>query len=143
MNPPVDKMLQIERSLSQERGEFRLFALFLREESPDRWDLVVSAPWMEQDFRGSIDQVARKLQQDLTVDEITTLSRITLIDSGNPELAAILSTFSTVHNDVEIIDRVFFGLAIKHGHIITSQLLAEDTAWLRLKTEPERKDQPA
>ncbi len=34
MNELIQKMLKIERYLARKKGEFKLFALFLREESP-------------------------------------------------------------------------------------------------------------
>src|SRR5437667_89713 len=41
MNEFVEHLKDIEVEISDERGPFILFALFLREDSPDRWDLVV------------------------------------------------------------------------------------------------------
>ena len=35
----------LEAEIAQKKGDFSLFALFLREDAPDRWDLLVSAPW--------------------------------------------------------------------------------------------------
>ena len=39
----VEKLASVEREVSSEKGDFRLFALFLREDAQDRWDLLVSA----------------------------------------------------------------------------------------------------
>jgi hypothetical protein len=44
MKELLGKFVELEQRLSQERGEFSLFALFLREDASDKWDLVVSAP---------------------------------------------------------------------------------------------------
>jgi hypothetical protein len=43
----IDKYIELERSISYEKGDFSLFALFLREDAADIWDLVVAAPWIE------------------------------------------------------------------------------------------------
>jgi hypothetical protein len=39
------KLRGLERTLSEEKGPFNLFALLLREDAPDVWDLVVAAKW--------------------------------------------------------------------------------------------------
>lgn len=49
MNSLVEDLLKIEKSLSAEKGAFSLFALFLREDAAGKWDLVISAPWVEAD----------------------------------------------------------------------------------------------
>lgn len=40
----TERFAQLESELSKEKGEFVFFALFMREDVPDRWDLIVSAP---------------------------------------------------------------------------------------------------
>ena len=47
MNQLVEKLASLERDISSEKGDFSLFALFLREDAYDRWDLLVSSPWIE------------------------------------------------------------------------------------------------
>ena len=43
----AEKLVPVERQIAAEKGAFLLFALFLREDAPDVWDLVVAAPWIE------------------------------------------------------------------------------------------------
>jgi hypothetical protein len=43
----VQKFIEIEHNISGKYGTFNLFALFLREDSPDKWDLVIASPWMQ------------------------------------------------------------------------------------------------
>ena len=43
MREQVEKLQNVEKNLSESKGQFELFALFLREDSPDKWDLLSAA----------------------------------------------------------------------------------------------------
>jgi hypothetical protein len=45
----LQRFAALEASIAEEKGSFALFALFMRKEVPDRWDLIVSAPWLGDD----------------------------------------------------------------------------------------------
>ena len=116
-----EEIVSIERQTSREKGEFSLFALFLREESPDKWDLIVSAPWIEADKEGSLRYLASLVQSRLTPSGLLSLSKIVLIDVDNPALEAVQNTVAVEHGKVEVRDSNYFGLPIKQAYIITSK----------------------
>ncbi len=120
IEPMVEKLASLEREVSSERGEFSLFGLFLREDAPDRWDLVVSAPWLEANQRDGMRYLADKLKLFLDAKERLMLSRVVILEEDNPGMAAVQKAFSTRHNSVEVQDSVLFGLQIRHAYIITS-----------------------
>ena len=120
MNELVDKMVSLERDISQEKGRFNLFALFLSEDAEDKWDLLVSAPWIEKDKKSAMHYIAELIQSRLSKDELVSLSRIVLIDKNKPELVAFQKAIHTEHNKVVVKDSNFFGLKIKAAYIITS-----------------------
>jgi hypothetical protein len=93
----------------------------LREEAPDLWDLVVSAPWIESDKAKALAYIAAKINEVLTQDEVTKLSRIAIIDSNNPALEALQRTVDIEHRMAVVQDSVFFGLPIKHAYVVTSR----------------------
>ena len=124
MNALVEKLRTIERQAAEEKGAFFLFALFLREDAPDVWDLLVSAPWVEADKSSALRYLAGKLNSIATPEELTSLSRIVLIDQSNPALAAMQSAFNIEHGAAEVQSSNFFGLEIKHAYVITSRRAA-------------------
>jgi len=125
----LKKLQKIERTISSKKGMFSLFGLFLREDSPDKWDLVVAAPWIEKNKQHGIAHLARVLQEKLAPNEMIQLSRIVPIDERNPALSAIHGAIHVEHGTAEFKNCNFFGLSIKHAFIITSK----DTG-ARLKT---------
>jgi hypothetical protein len=133
MKELLDRFIEIERALALEKGEFGLFALFLREDAgagsgtsgysgySTKWDLVAAAPWIEGDRKEALSYITGSIQRVFTAVELSQLSRIVLVDLANPEVEAINRAISVQHGQAEIRDSNFFGLQIKHGYIITSQ----------------------
>lgn len=120
IEPMVEKLASLEREVSSEKGEFSLFGLFLREDAHDRWDLVVSAPWLEADQMAGMRYLADKLKSFLDARERLSLSRVVILEEDNPGMAAFRKMVSTRHNKVEVRDSVLFGLQIRHAYVITS-----------------------
>lgn len=121
MKELVDKFVELERKISDIKGDFALFALFLREDAIDKWDLLVAAPWIETDRKTAFSYMAEQIQLSFKHEELTQLSRVVLIDQTNPALDAINRAMKIEHVGVDVQDSNFFGLQIKHAFIITSQ----------------------
>jgi hypothetical protein len=120
MKELLEKLTTIEREVSADKGDFRLFALFLREDSPDKWDLLVSAPWADDDPPGASDYLARLVQSRLETDELLSLSRIVVLPPGNPSLMALVRTIHVQHGRVETRESNFSGIQIRHAYIVTA-----------------------
>jgi len=133
MKELLESFIELERTLAEEKGDFGLFALFLREDAgagsgtsgysgySAKWDLIVAAPWIEGDRKEALSHITRKIQDAFTPADLSQLSRIVLVDLANPEVVAINRTVRIQHGQAEIRDTNFFGLQIKHAYIITSQ----------------------
>src|SRR5690554_3830092 len=101
MTELVKKFRKIESLLSEEKGEFNLFALFLRDGSANKWDLLVSADWIEGNKPESLQIINEKIQEYLEKKELLKLSRIVLIDEDNPALETFYRTISVEHGNKE------------------------------------------
>src|ERR1700730_16907202 len=115
------KFAKLESDIAAERGDFALFALFLREDVPDRWDLVISAPWASADQKAALDYLVNRIKSDLGPTDLTQLSRIVFIDPADVSVQNLNRAIHVEHGSVEVRDTNFFGLPIKHGFIITSK----------------------
>ena len=133
MRELLERFIQLERTLAEEKGEFGLFALFLREDAGAgsgtsgysgyfaKWDLIVAAPWIEGGRKEALSHITRRIQEAFTSVELSKLSRIVPVDLANPEVEAINRAVRIQHGQAEMRDSNFFGLQIKHAYIITSQ----------------------
>jgi hypothetical protein len=123
MKKTAEKLQTIESDLSQEHGEFELFALFLREDSPDKWDLIISSDWARADKKTALNILVSKMESKLEPKELLMLSRIIILNKDDASLNALHSGMQVEHGLAEISDSNFFGLAIKHAFLITSKRL--------------------
>lgn len=121
MKEQIEKFQKVEKSLCESKGRFELFALFLREDSPDKWDLLISAEWARANKKVSINTIIEEIRKELTDHELLMLSRIIIFDKDDEALKAIHQAMQVEHGLAKISDINFSGLAIKHAYLITSQ----------------------
>jgi hypothetical protein len=121
MKQIIEKLASLERDIASEKGEFSLFALFLREDADNKWDFLASAPWLEANNRESLDYLANQLRARLDTQELLSLSMIVLLEQDNPVLEAIHKVIKVRHGMAEVRDSIFSGVPIKHAYIITSK----------------------
>ena len=117
----LEKLRQVMRELAAEKGDFTLFGLFLREEAPDKWDLVISSPWIEEGKLTALGEFVEKLTSTIGEDEVREVSRIITVNYGDPNLDAILRAVSLDDGLMEVMESLFFGLPIKHAYILRSK----------------------
>ena len=116
-----EKFRDLESRIAEDKGGFALFALFMREDVPDRWDLMVSAPWVGSNKRDAVDYFVNQIKSRLGEQDLTSLARIVVIDPEDTAVQALNRAVQIEHGGVEIRDSNFFGLPIKHAFIITSK----------------------
>ena len=123
MKQLLEKLKSLEKEISDERGEFSLFALFLREDAENKWDLVVAAPWLNTDSMEDINHISNKLKFYLDDSELLSISRIVLVDLDDP-IVKTINNYCNVKRGglLELYDLFNIGLpSFKHAYIIISQ----------------------
>jgi len=123
-----ERFMRLESHIVQEKGDFALFALFLREEEPGRWDLIAAAPWVVIDRQKATEYFIDKIKSVLGTQSLMDLSRIVLVDPDHADVADLNREIAVEHGAVEVKDTVFSGLAVKHALIITSKRRAAPVA---------------
>lgn len=116
----IEKLKKLEKMISSKKGSFLLFALFLREDASEVWDLVVSSSWTIKDKTSAIQYISKQLNKMLSPNQMLKLSRIVIIEPDDPALEAIHKAMKIEHGIAELKDCNFFGLQIRHAFIITS-----------------------
>lgn len=117
----TEKFRSLESRIAAQKGSFVLFALFMREDAPDRWDLIVSAPWIGEDKRSIVDYLVGEIKSTLGEQVLTDLSRIVVADPHDARVHAFNALIQIEHGGVEVTDSHIFGLPVKHAYIITSK----------------------
>src|SRR5262245_24320780 len=88
MTPILTKFQALERHIASEKGDFGLFALLMREDAPDRWDLIGSAPWIGDDKRNVVNYFVNEIKARFGAQELMFLSRIVIADPQDPHVQA-------------------------------------------------------
>ncbi|PWB52614.1 MAG: hypothetical protein C3F06_08680 [Candidatus Methanoperedenaceae archaeon] len=123
MKEIVTKLVNIEKKISNKKGSFNLFALFLREGNERQWDILVASKWIDRDKYKSLKYIASNIQKSLTEEELLGVSGIEIIDHNNLALDELYTIIKkdTEHSIVELSNFKFFGIMIQYAYIITSK----------------------
>ena len=115
----VERLQAAERAIAFVRGPFVLFVLAEREEAPGKWDLLVSAPWLETNRKG-VQQMVDGLKPHLTPTEWVQLTSITPLSPSTEYVQWIARKYDVQHDDQEVINTFWDSLFIPHGFVITA-----------------------
>ncbi len=87
MKEILNKLKSVVQSFEGEHAPILLCALFLRKESFEKWDIVVSAPWLNSSEEKSYEIIISKVRSILTPSEVVRISRIIILDDNDPVVA--------------------------------------------------------
>lgn len=123
MDKLAEKVRRVEKEIALEKGSVNLFALLEREDLSDRWDLVLSASWANEDQQ-TLRYVADAIKHHLAPEDMTRLARIVVLPADEDPVRSINDTYDVEHGRIELSEPARFGLPVKHGYIITSRRAA-------------------
>ncbi len=121
MREQIEKFQKVEKTISNLKGEFELFALFLRDDSPNKWDLLISADWARENKKESLHMIIKEIDKELNHEDLLLLSRIIILDKDDAAMKVIHQVMHVEHGLSEISNSNFLGLSIKHAYLITSK----------------------
>lgn len=122
MNSLLENAKKVVLELEKEHGSILVFALFLRTEPLERWDVVVSASWLNASDMNAYQLVGSKLQSVLNDEELLQISRIVILDEEDPAISFLQETISITNGKIEeqpsepLSNR--FGFTIKQAFIL-------------------------
>lgn len=115
----VERLRAAERAIASAHGPFVLFVLAEREEAPGKWDLLVSAPWLETNRKG-IQQMVDRLKVYLKPTDWVQLASITPLSPSMDYVQWIARKYGVQHDSQEVIASFWDSLFIPHGYVITA-----------------------
>ncbi len=125
MKETVEKLKSMISFLEKEKGPLLIFALFLREDALEKWDIIISAEWLNSKEMSSYKLISSKLQGTLNESELLQFSRIVLLDPEDPVVSFLLD-LQTIKNGgyKEFSGEVLsdkFKFTIKRAYLLRSQ----------------------
>ena len=115
----AERFRAAEEKVAQERGGFYLFGLFEREQSPGRWDVVASAPWLGTDYDGTLDLMV-SLRDNMDVGDWKKIGGIFPIEPSAPYVEWITKDYHLQHEVEEVRETGFGNVHIGHAFLITA-----------------------
>ncbi len=94
MNLILKKLSLAKQYLELSGKPIFFMALILREESCDRWDLIISAQWLSSDYYSDVKYIVENLRRFFSQDEIIKLSNIRLLSPDEPLIKELIETQS-------------------------------------------------
>ena len=129
----MEYLPQLERvasAIEATRCPFTLFGLFMREDSPGRWELVAAAPWLEEGKLMALGKFVEALSNELGEETLRDFSRVVTLKKDDSALRAIIKEAKSKKLPLSRQGRHLFGLPIEDAHI------------LRAATPPNKRVQP-
>lgn len=110
-----------EKAIASTYGQFVLFVLAEREEAPGKWDLLVSALWLDTNRQG-VQQMVDLLKPYLTENDWLALASITPLAPTLEYVQWIARKYDVQHDNQEVTNASWDSLFIPHGFVITANL---------------------
>ena len=129
MNEILDKLKSVVQALEKEHKPILLFALFLREDSLEKWDIVVSASWLSSSEKNAYQIVISKIQAVLSSSELVQFSRVVILDHTDPVVPFLQEVCPLTNGGFKESPKDFsvepfsekFGFIIKKAYILRCQ----------------------
>ena len=122
----LNKLKTVEKNLSEERGRFVLFGMFLKEDSKSKWDIVISANWIGSETRKFLQYFVSKFASEVQKQDLANISSVVILNPTDPFVQTINQIIKTEHSDTRFTNCNFNNVEIKDAYIITSQRLNND-----------------
>jgi hypothetical protein len=82
----IEKLQKVAQAVEQEKPELHFFGLVHRNDTPDRWDLLVSSDQLVPWSFAALNYIAGHLQKILTTEERVRIAQIVALPRNHPLL---------------------------------------------------------
>ena len=124
----LNAFVELERDFSDHHGPFCLFGLFSNDKFTSQWDLVVSAPWLNEDKLEWTRELSLLIAAKLGEENFLRLSKLAVLDTQDPFVKAVTSKFRTEHGGQRYVNVSLNRQEFDEVFIITSNAQRGDTS---------------
>lgn len=129
MKELLDKLKIVVQSLEEKYGTMSFFALFLRENSFQKWDILVSASWLSSSENKSYERVISEIQSALGSDGLLQFARVVILDSVDPAVSFLQEVCPLTNGGFKEAPKDFsleslsskFGFVIERAYLLRCQ----------------------
>lgn len=125
MKAILEKLKTVVVALEKAHGPIHVFALFLRTDPLEKWDIVVAAPWLNPNDISSYKVLSSTIQEVLDPSEFIQLARIVILNDNDPVVSFLQDSQSVTNGHYgEVSGDSFtekFGFTIKKAYLLRCQ----------------------
>lgn len=115
------RMRKAMHDIAAKKGDFTLFGLFMRADAPGTWDLVVSAPWLEEGNLKATGELVQLLSKSIGEESLKNFSRIATVDGDQPAVKLVLKRLAVDDGELRVQSTDLFGLHIEEAIIFRAK----------------------
>ena len=120
---PTGVLRKAMNEIAAKKGDFILFALFRRADGLGRWDLVVSAPWLEGGRLKALSELVDLIARSIGRKRLSELARVEAVPGDDPTVKSILDSLPVDDDERRIQNTDFFGLQMEEAIILRAKRL--------------------
>jgi hypothetical protein len=132
MNILTKKFIAIGNAIAQEKGTIRLLVLLELEEFRGRWDMVMSAEWLPESTRETLQLVLEKMKEPLNPKEFSEVARTILLRPNEPFVQSFEQFLTDNPYQREFMDIEINGLEIKRAYVIAPYIYTVEDELMEL-----------
>lgn len=116
MNKLSEKIDVMRQKIESEKGGLDLLAMFVRDDVPTMWDLVVAATWLKSDNMFDLSYIAKELSDAISKSELESMSRIVILPARGSLVTLLLELIGDARGEMEL--PVTFSGSIIHANVV-------------------------
>ena len=116
-----DVLRRAMRDITKKKGAFTLFAKVRRSDAPGTWDLLVSAPWLEDGKLKATNELVNLLSDSVGESSLHEFSRIATLGADHPTVRFIVETLGTDDGELRVQSTDLFGLQIDEAVVFRAK----------------------
>ena len=109
------------RDIAATKGDFTLFAKIRRSDAPGTWDLVVSAPWLENGKLKATNELVELLSDSVGETALHEFSRIATVGADHPTVKFMLANLPVDDGELRVQSTDLFGLQIDEAIVFRAK----------------------
>lgn len=122
------KIDQVRQTFVENNESFSLFALVKLKTDLKRWDVVVCAEWLPKRKKEAIRIVFDELKKNLTSNEFALISRVVVLDEGEPFVEQVRTLFAGNEQSAIFKDQTISDLSVKEIQVLQCKARKETTS---------------
>lgn len=116
-----ERLRHAMREIGKKKGDFTLFAKVRRADALGSWDLLVSAPWLEQGKLKATSELVELLSNVVGETSLHEFGRIATVGADHPSVKLLVESLALEDGEQRIQSTDLFGVQIEEAVVFRAK----------------------